>query len=90
MQNELYYRELVYRLAREYLDRCEQYDRAICTHINPDGVAMPTSPHEHALVCIHAKKMFDELAAISDRTDLKNAINNQRRDYQRTLSDTSA
>ena len=51
-----YFRELV----REYDDRCESYDRAVCSG-NRKGVAMPQNPHEAVMINRNAREVRDEL-----------------------------
>lgn len=40
----------LYRLARQYLDECEAYDRTVCTGPIRDGSIMPATTYELALI----------------------------------------
>lgn len=42
------------RLAKEYHDRCEAYDRTVCTGPIQDGAIMPANTCQFALINIHA------------------------------------
>lgn len=54
--------QLLYDLAREYHERCEAYDRTVCTGpIGPGGGILPVTPRESGLINKNAKAILDEL-----------------------------
>ena len=68
-------------LAKEYEDRCEAFDRTVCSGEERNGLAMPGNPKESALICKHARKVMDEIChreGIS-RADLQSALRSYRR-----------
>lgn len=66
--------ETMERLAQEYHERCGRFDLAVCSGRGPDGTALPASPREQAIISTHARRVFDELATMCDRNDLRDAI----------------
>ena len=58
----------LYDFAKEYHDRCESYDRSVCTGtIGPDGIR-PASNHEFVLVNRNAAKVMKD---ILDRAEMQ-------------------
>jgi hypothetical protein len=54
--------QLLYELAREYHERCETYDRTVCTGpIGPGGGILPATPRESGLINSNAKAILNEL-----------------------------
>lgn len=49
------------RLAEEYHERTERYDRCICTGPIRDGSIMPANGHEMGMINVHAKAVMEEL-----------------------------
>lgn len=70
---------LLYALAQEYHQRCEAYDRTVCTGgVGRDGV-MPADGKQMALINRHASKCFAEIRAWAEAAgiaygDLRYAI----------------
>lgn len=55
------------KLAREYHERTEAYDRTVCTGPIVRGGIMPATPEQHALINRHARTVHDELAVEAAR-----------------------
>jgi hypothetical protein len=51
------------KLAREYHDRTEAYDRTVCTGPLVHGAIMPATEHEGNIINNHAQLVRDELGA---------------------------
>jgi hypothetical protein len=52
-------------LAEQYHNRCEAYDRAVCSGISPrTGEAMPVDGHETGLVNRHARQVRAEILRV--------------------------
>lgn len=49
------------KLAAEYHDRCEAYDRTVCLQRNKEGVAIPTNGYERTMIERYAYKVKEEL-----------------------------
>ncbi len=73
------------RLAEQYHERTEAYDRTVCTGNDFDSVGgiIPAGPEEQQLIQRHAHGVFEELAKAAarrgiTRTELRRAISRTR------------
>lgn len=63
---------LLYDLAKEYDERCEAYDRTVCTGpIGPEGGILPATVHERGLISLNAARVQKELIARAEQQGRK-------------------
>lgn len=68
---------LLAQYAAEYHERCEAYDRIVCTARSPrTGAAIPATSREHGLINIHALSVVNDIVKRTgvDRNELWRAI----------------
>lgn len=51
----------LYRLARQYLDECEAYDRTVCTGPIRNGEILPATTYELALINRNAVEVLERV-----------------------------
>lgn len=72
--------KLLYRLAKQYHETCEAYDREVCSYISEvSGNALPTSPSEYRLINKHAREVLENILLSNpsvDRKELRRVISN--------------
>lgn len=64
--------QALYDLARQYHDRCDAYDRAVCTARSPrSGEPMPANGKELGLINKNARHVINEIMLQSGITEAK-------------------
>ncbi len=66
-------------LARQYIKETEAYDQTVCTYRNKNGIALPNTPSEFALVNNNAHQLFNKLFGQLDRKLALEIIKEERR-----------
>lgn len=60
----------LFKIAQKYVDDTERYDRSVCSLREANGVAMPGSPKEKALIGENAHKTMRKSVLEADRNGL--------------------